>query len=292
MSDFASRHTSVPKSRLAIAGVDRPGPDGERVDQYEDRYKNFVSVVRNTGTLIRFAFYAAGLLAFGLISLSISRVFNAVSFYSVNAVDEVPSFRLVDGELARLSMQAKVTNGGMIGRIETRHYGQPHDRNTNLTITLTMPPKAGTGTTNTFAEVRNALAMSAYTNMTSGYGSPRHDLEAMFGPVRAAETRITADGLIKPCLTFQSRFATEAVRLEGSYCEATGAKPSPYRLACILDGLMLDARLASAEADAFLRGRMAQRPYCTSTPVSQTMDTQSKSLSPPSRWSTPSPIRR
>ena len=79
MPEFASRSASLPKSRLAIAGVDGPGHDGERVDQYEGQYKNFVSVVRNTGTLIRFAFYAAGLLAFGLISLSISRVFNAVS---------------------------------------------------------------------------------------------------------------------------------------------------------------------------------------------------------------------
>jgi len=156
---------------------------------------------------------------------------------------------------------------------------------------LTISPKVETGKSSMFAEVRNSVASAAFASMST-YGSMRHDLETRFGPVHAAETRITADGLIKPCLAFKSRFATEAVRLEGTYCEATGAKPSPHRLACILDGLVLDARLASTQADAFLRGRMAQRPYCTSTPVSQTMDTQYNSVSPPSRWSAPSANRR
>jgi hypothetical protein len=309
--DFASRNANLPKSRLAIAGVipaasvgdaqprsvdrddwTKPAYEAERVDYYEGRYDNVVSAARNAGTLIRFAFYAAGVVAFGLIALSIVRVFNAVSFYQVKAVDEGPSFRLVDSDLARLSMQTKVTNSGSLGRVETRHYGQLHDRNINLTLTLTMLPKGGaggaTGTPTTFAEVRNTLLSAS----TSSYGSARHDLETRFGPVHAAETRITADGLIKPCLAFQSRFESQAVRLDGTYCEATGAKPSPHRLACILDGLVLDARLASTEADAFLRGRMAQRPKCTSTPVSQTMDTQPRPVSPPSRWSTPSANRR
>jgi hypothetical protein len=290
MSDFASRSTSLPKSRLAIAGVDKPGHDGGRSDHYEVRYENVVSVIRNTGTLIRFSFYAAGLLGFGLISLSISRVFGTVSFYKVEAVNEGPSFRLVDGELARLSTRTKVTSSGAAGRTETRNYGQPHDRNTNLTVTLTLTPKVQTGMSSMFAEIRNSVANAAFAG--SAYGSARYDLETRFGRVHAAETSITADGLIKPCLSFQSRFATEVVKLEGTYCEATGAKPSPSRLACMLDGLVLEARLASAEADAFLRGRMAQRPYCTSTPVSQTMDTQSRSVSPPSRWSVPSANRR
>jgi hypothetical protein len=197
----------------------------------------------------------------------------------------------VDGELARLPMQAKVTSSGSIGRVETRHYGQPHDRSANLTLIMTMPPKGGNGPTNMFAEVRNSLLTSAYSG--SSYGSMRYDLETRFGPISAGETRITADGLIKPCLSFQSRFATQAIRLDGSYCEATGAKPSPYRLACILDGLVLDTRLASADADAFMRGRMAQRTACTATPVSQTMDTQGgRYMSPPSRWSQPSTNRR
>ena len=32
MSDFASRNANLPKSRLAIAGVDKTGHDGERGD--------------------------------------------------------------------------------------------------------------------------------------------------------------------------------------------------------------------------------------------------------------------
>ena len=257
---------------------------------------NVSSAVNTAGVMIRYAFYSTGALAFGLIGFSILKVFNVVSFYRVQPVDEVPSFRLVDSELARLSMRTKITNGGAIGRIETRHYGQSYDRNANLTVTLAMPPKVGTVPAigpggPTFAEVRNSLASAAYAS-GSVSGSTRYDLETRFGSVRAAETRISADGLIKPCLAFHSRFETEAVRMEGSYCEATGGKPSPHRLACILDGLVLDARLASADADAFLRSRMGRGPLCMSTPVSQTMDTGQRPVSPPWRWSTPSASRR
>jgi hypothetical protein len=264
---------------------------GSRMSDFASR-NNIASVVNNAGAAVRYAFYTVGMLVFCLIGFSILKISNFVSFYKVNAVDEFPSFRVVDGDLARLSMQTRVSSSGAIGRIETRFYGQPHDRNTNLTITMTTPPKVGTGTTNTFTDVRNTLVMSAYSNTSSGYGLMRHDLETRFGPVRAAETRISADGMIKPCLTFQSRFETQAVRLDGLYCEATGAKPSPYRLACILDGLTIDGRLASPEAESFLRWRMSQRPNCTSTPVSQTIDTQYRSMSPPSRWSTPAVNRR
>jgi hypothetical protein len=238
--------------------------------------------------LIRYTFYALGALAFGLIGLSLLKVFNAVSFYRIAPVDEVPAFRLVDSELVRLSMLTKVTSGASLGRVETRQYGQPHDRSVNLSITLMMPPKLGSGTNASFADVRNALVSSS---SFSGTGV-RYDLETRFGPVRAAETRINADGLIKPCLAFQSRFETLAVRLDGSFCEAAGGKPSPQRLACILDTLVLDNKLASADADAFLRERMTRRALCTATPVTQTMDTQQRPVSPPSRWSAPSATRR
>jgi hypothetical protein len=251
---------------------------------------NVSSAISHSGTIIRYAFYLAGALAFALIAIVIIKVYGFVSFNSVKIVDTTPSFRLVDSELARLPTRSKVVNGGAIGRIEVRHYGQLHDRTANLSMAMIVPPKpADRSIRPSFADVRNTLAMSATSS--SVWGTARHDLETRFGPVRATEARINADGLIKPCLMFLSRFETEAVRLEGAYCEADGSKPSPHRLACILDGLVLDTRLASLAADAFLRERMARRPYCTSTPVSQTLDTQSRRMSPPARWSMPSANR-
>jgi hypothetical protein len=248
--------------------------------------------VNPVGVVIRYAFYSAGAIAFALIAFSILKVFNAVAFYRVQTVDEVPSFRLVDSDLARLPMQTKVISGGATGRTETRHYGQPYDRSLNLTVILSIRPAPGNGlpvTRSTFADVQASLNNSYYSGSS---GSGRYDLETRFGPVRATDTRISADGLIKPCLSFQSRFETPLVRLEGSYCEASGAKPSPHRLACMLDSLVLDTRLAVVEADVFLREHMTRRANCTATPVSQTIDAQSKSVSPPARWSMPSAVRR
>ncbi len=252
---------------------------------------NVSSAISHSGTIIRYAFYLAGALAFGLIAVAIIKVDAFVSFNRVKAVDTAPSFRLVDSALARLPTRSKIADGGAIGRIEVRHYGQPHDRTANLSIALILPPKLADRMVRPgFAGVRNTLSISAANYAVSS--GARYDLETRFGPVRAAETRINADGLIKPCLLFYSRFETEAVRLEGAYCEADGSKPNPHRLACIIDGLVLDTRLTAAEADAFLRARMAQRPYCTSTPVSQTIDTQARRMAPPSRWSRPSANHR
>jgi len=238
---------------------------------------NISSAVKVSGTLIRYAFYAAGTLAFGLIAFAIVKVGGFISFARVKIVDEAPSFRLVDGALTKLPAQGKVTSGGALGRIEVRHYGRPHDRTANLSIALIVPPKPGERAVRpsaSFADIRNTLAMNASSSVVSG--TQRYDLETRFGPIRATEARINADGLIKPCLLFYSRFETEAVRLEGAICEADGSKPSPHGLACMLDGLVLDNRLPTPAADSFLRERMGQRPHCTSTPVSQTIDTRTR----------------
>src|SRR6185369_7814498 len=114
----------------------------------------------------------------------------------------------------------------------TRHYGRQYDRGTNLTVTLAVRPPIGSSVrlAPTFAEVRSQLSNSYY-----GSGTTHYDLETRFGPIRASENRVNADGLIKPCLAFQSRFETAAVRLYGTYCEAAGSKPIAHRLACLLD---------------------------------------------------------
>ena len=252
---------------------------------------NVSSAISVSGALIRYAFYATGALAFGLIAFTIIKIGSFVSFNRVKVADEGASFRLVDSALAKLPTQSKVTNGGAIGRIEVRHYGRPHDRTTNLSVALIVPPKpVDRAARPNFADIRTTLTMNGPSSAVSG--TERYDLETRFGPIRATEARINADGLIKPCLLFYSRFETDAVRLEGTICEADGSKPSPHGLACILDGLVLDTRLSSPAADSFLREHMRQRPHCTSTPVSQTIDTRTRPVSPPSRWSTPSAQQR
>jgi hypothetical protein len=253
------------------------------------------SVVDHSGTIIRYAFYTAGAVAFVLIALVLIKINSLVPSKQVKPVEinPSPSFRIVDADIARLPAQAKVISDGVTGRTEIRHYGQPYDRRANFSIALVMrlKPPPEVAARQSFANVRNTLTMSAFGHSMSGSGK-RYDLETRFGPVRAAETAINADGLLKPCLTFLSRFETDEVRLEGAYCEANGAKPSPHALACIIDSLKLDTKLPSAEADAFLRERIARGPNCTSVPVSQTIDMQSRRpVSPPSRWSMPSAKR-
>jgi hypothetical protein len=249
------------------------------------------SAVRASGMFFRYAFYAAGTLAFVLIAFVIIKVSGFVSFNRVKIVDNVPSFRIVDKGFTKLPTQSKVTSGGALGRIEVRHYGRLHDRTANLSIALIVPPKPeDRPVSRDFSAIRGSLAMGALSSAVPG--AVRYDLETRLGPVRAGEARINADGLIKPCLLFYSRFETDAVRLEGVMCEADGSKPSPHGLACVLDGLVLDARLPTAAAESFLRERMAQRSRCTAIPVSQTIDTRTRPVSPPSRWSMPSAQRR
>ena len=89
--------------------------------------------------------------------------------------------------------------------------------------------------------------------------------------------RVDTDGRWKLCLTYYSRFASDDVVLAGWYCDASGGKPSPDRLACLLDRLVLDAPLQSRDADAFMREQAARAPRCSASPVSQTVDTRSRS---------------
>jgi hypothetical protein len=243
------------------------------------------SAVKVSGTFFRYAFYATGMLAFVLIAFAIVRVNSFVSFNRVKTASDSASFRIVEKGFAKLPMQSKVTSGGAVGRIEVLHYGRLHDRAANLSIALVVPPKPDDRLVRPdFAAVRTTLAMNATNSALPS--TARYDLETRFGPVRASETRVNADGLIKPCLLFYSRFDTEAVRLMGVMCEADGSKPSPHGLACVLDGLVLEGRLPAEAADRFLREHMSQRPRCTATPVSQTIDN-----SPRRRPLPPAPFR-
>ena len=130
-------------------------------------------------------------------------------------------------------------------------------------------------------------------NMRYAMTSIYHDLETRFGALRATEFRVESDGQWKQCLAFASRFDTTAFYLVGSFCDASGAKPNAGTLACMLDKLTLDRDLASRDADAFLRTRMARPASCSAIPVSQTTDTGSRPrVAPPQNWSLPNAQRR
>ena len=108
----------------------------------------------------------------------------------------------------------------------------------------------------------------------AAFSNTFYDLQTRFGPARAQEFRVDADGRRKLCLAYLSRFETPAVYLKGWYCETSGAKADPYELACDLDSLVLDASLASVDADAFLRERMKRPKACSGAPVTRTTDTR------------------
>ncbi|MBI4274507.1 MAG: hypothetical protein HY659_07385 [Rhizobiales bacterium] len=233
------------------------------------------SAANGAGIVIRYTFYAVGALVLGLIGLSIL----TISGYRVKQLDETPAFRLAAPELSRLPVKSNVFTSSGIGRMEVRQYGRIHDRDLDMTVVLTMPPKGAAIAPNFAREIRGIKPLQrANATFTSNY----HDLETRFGPIRAAEMRVESDGQWKQCIVFVSRFATDAIQLAGWYCNASGARPNAHAVACILDRLTLESRLASAEADAFLRPQAARPAHCGATPVTQTTDTRAR-VPPPKR---------
>ena len=169
---------------------------------------------------------------------------------------------------------------GRGARVEMRQYGRLYDRAKDLTVMVVVPPKNHPGAREFMAEIRDLAPVRNGVFMLNTF----HDLQTRFGPVRATEFRINADGRHKLCLAYLSRFDTSAVFLKGWSCEASGSKPGTWDLACDLDSLVVDTNFAPNEpAGAFLRDRMKRPKLCSAEPVTQTTDTR------PMR---PSPIRR
>lgn len=203
----------------------------------------------------------------------------------VKTVDGKPAFHLADSSIAKLPVNSQIVTGGRVGRVEMIHYGTLHNRSTDLTIAMVLPPNG------VVAESQLGVSLRGVGLLGGGIRSVMlpnfYDLETRFGAVRAMEMRIDADGLWKQCLAFRSRFDNPAVYLMGWSCDATGAQPSATALACTLDTFKMDGNLASTEADAFMRARMNLPANCSAQPVSQTYDTRVHRVSPPSRWSRP-----
>ena len=251
--------------------------------------KDVIAGVTTAGLVIRYGFYLTGALTLALIGIAMLTIWG----WRARTIDAKPSFHIAAPELARMPMRSKVILSWH-GRIETRHYGQIYDRDMDLTVALIMPPKDkalitidGLPDIPDIKPLRNRRVVSNAVN---------HDLETRFGPLRATEVRVDTDGRWKLCLTYYSRFASDDVTLAGWYCDASGGKPSPDRLACLLDRLVLDAPLQSRDADTFMRQQAARSAQCSASPVSQTVDTRSRSNtgyrpSSSTNWSTPSALR-
>jgi hypothetical protein len=232
---------------------------------------NFNMVFGVTGALIRHSYYLIGALVLGYVGIT---MLPAAKPKVKPPADERPSFHLAERDLARLRRTGFVHAFQPSGRVEAWQYGQLTDRDADLTIALVMLPlNAMPG-----GDLNAELARLRTLNILRGAGpvgnEKYHNLHTRFGELRAAEMRADVDGQRKQCLGFVSRFESYATRMSGWWCTANGSKPSAIELACMLDQFTLDAKLDSAEADAFLRTRAARAASCAAEPVTQTTDTR------------------
>jgi hypothetical protein len=225
-----------------------------------------LTAVSAAGAIIRYSFYLAGLFVFGAIALGIGWVMQN----RPTLVDTPAAFRITGSEVRGLTRTSEVST--MRGtRFEAANYGQLYHHDRDMTVIMVMPPD-GTAMARDFA---SELATIPLLRTSRARLQPTfYDLETRFGPLRAAEMYVDADGRRKLCLAFLSRFETPYVYLKGWLCEADGARPSAGALACLINGLTLDQPLANRDADAFLRARSTRGGYCQATPVSQTTDTR------------------
>jgi len=247
---------------------------------------NLAAAAAGAGTVIRYSFYLFGALVFGAILLGINMAYSG----RVKKVDVKPSYRIASQYLDKLPVNAQVVTGSRFGRMELLQHGAVHDRGVNLSIGMGIPPKDALITRDSMPQLTE---ISALRRARMVFTSVYHDLETRFGAVRATEMRVDNDGQWKQCLSFASRFDTTSIYFIGWFCDASGAKPSPDRLACILDKITLDKETGSKEADAFMREKMTKAASCSATPVSQTFDTRSyRTPQSPYKWSTPSAQRR
>jgi hypothetical protein len=268
-----------------IAGEPGAGQASMR-GQFQTVAAGEMSAVTVAGLLIRYGFYAIGMLVFGMVGIGIMSMWKVVP----KVVSDPPAFRIASGEFAAKPSSGHVQVSSHYGRIEVVQYGELNNRSTDLAVMTVLPPP------DTFIGVRlvqdmtdiNLLQIKGPRVMSNAH----YDLETRFGDLRATEMRVETDGRWKQCLSFRSRFGVPAVLIAGWYCDGTGAKPSAGALACSLDKLVLDRELATKGADTFMRERMGKPAHCQAAPVTQTIDVERRGMSPPSRWSQPSATYR
>jgi len=172
------------------------------------------------------------------------------------------SMRLADPDLARLPTRSFIADGQATGPSEVRQYGLFDDANKDATLIMVTPPPGQSVARNFVDEVR---ALDPIDQATRAVMARSYELQTRFGLYQAAEIQIDMVGRWKDCVAFLSRFETAAIYVKGWYCEAVGTKPNAERLACVLDSLVLDRPLASANANSFMRERMARPSFCAAS---------------------------
>ncbi|EKS33117.1 hypothetical protein [Afipia clevelandensis] len=232
--------------------------------------QNHLSIVGNyAGKTVRYSFYFVGTIVLALIGIVVVRV---TSFFDQpSSVSSKASFQINAPELARLTPRANSARFNA-GWQEILQYGQVHDRDTDFTLVVNMPSNPDTPVVRDYSYEMSSLRpllRTAYIGTATYY-----DLQTRFGPVRAASFRINADGQIKLCVSYLSRFETTAVYLKGWYCESSGARPNFHTLACMIDKITLKGVLPTAAAQGFFEERMKRSARCSAEPVSQTTDTR------------------
>jgi len=223
------------------------------------------------GTTVRYAFYAVGTLVLAMIGIVLAQVWSF--FGQPSRVSTTPSLQIASSDLARLPSSGNTAKFNA-GWQEVLQYGRIHDRNTDFTLVVTMPARPDVPTVRDYSSEMSSLRPLLRSTYYSSAATTYYDLETRFGPVRAANFQINADGRTKLCVSYLSRFDTAALYLKGWLCEANGARPNFHSLACMLDRITLNGALPSAAAQGFLEERMKRPARCTAEPVSQTTDTR------------------
>jgi hypothetical protein len=234
----------------------------------------YSSAASIAGTFVRTAFYFFGAIVMGVIGFALLSGWN----HRVTVVADAPAFRIADGSISRLPVTTDVVTGGRQGRIEVVQYGTLNNRSTDLAVVLVFPAKDAVGSTRLAMDLRetNLLRNARAITLTTHY-----DLETRYGPIHAVEMRAETDGRWKQCLSYSSRFDTNAIALMGWTCDATGSKPGADALACALDKLVIDKPLTTTEANAYMLERMKRPANCSASIVSQTIDTRPRRIAPP-----------
>ena len=208
------------------------------------RASHVTTAVTGVGIMIRYSFYLFGAIFFAMIVYGMNFVYSGRTKVEVN---QDTAFRMTSSDLARFSVKTFVVNGYWAGRMEARQYGNLHDRDTDASFFLVVPPNSNRVDRYFGQEI---LDLPRLRNARASLSQRYYDMDTRFGAVRAADLNVNSDGFIKQCIVFLTRFDTNAVYMKGWLCEASGAKPSADKLACMIDRMVLDKPLESKEAEA------------------------------------------
>jgi hypothetical protein len=176
-----------------------------------------------------------------------------------NRAADPAAMRFADREIAGLPTRSHITSDATHGRGEVREYGLLDDRRMDATLIMVTPAAGQSGMRDFMQELRE---LDPVRNSTRATMAATYDLQTRFGSFLAAEIQVDMVGRWKDCMAFLSRFETNAIYIKGWFCDGIGDRPNAERLACALDGLVVDGPLATPNADAFMREHVARPSFC------------------------------